>query len=185
MNNTWAKDAGNVLAQSAHEVSEGREVRAAGTTQGNEGHVFATGAFDPTAADNALRVGKEHHLQEHRGPIRRGARLIVSKARIKARQIDRVIEQVVQRMLEGARQQLALKIHGKKAWACIDLFVPGHVHLHYVVLPLNLDIPSGSRHDDTFYTASLGGGRDQAYEMDSDPIPCRYSDRRLDSCPLV
>lgn len=38
-----------------------------------------------TTADDASRVGEQHHLQEHRGRVRRGARLVVAIARIEAR----------------------------------------------------------------------------------------------------
>jgi len=83
---------GDVLAHAADEVGDGGEMRAAIAAQGDEGHLFPASPLDATAADNALRIGEQHHLQQHRRRIRRGPRLVVAKPRIEARQIDLVIE---------------------------------------------------------------------------------------------
>ena len=53
--------------------------------------------LDRAAADDPLRVGEEHHLEQHRRRIRRGARRVVLKPRVEVREIELVIEQVVQR----------------------------------------------------------------------------------------
>jgi len=94
--------------------------------EGDERHVFLAGPLDPAAADDALRVGEEHHLQEQRRRIRRRPRRVVAKARIEVRQIDRVIEQVVEGVLEGPGQQLPRQIHGQEARVGIDVLVAGH-----------------------------------------------------------
>ena len=68
--------------------------------------MLLTRAFDRATAHDALGVGKQHHLQEHGRWIRRSARVIILNPGVEVRQIDVVIEQVIQRMLERARQQL-------------------------------------------------------------------------------
>jgi hypothetical protein len=86
----------------------------------------AAGLLDPTAADNALRIGKQHHLQQHRRRIRRGSRLVVAKACIEARQIDLMVEQVIQGVLERPRQQLSRQIDRQQSRTRIDRLVAGH-----------------------------------------------------------
>jgi hypothetical protein len=104
----------DVLAHRAHEVRDRGEMRRGVAAEGNERHVFLAGPFDPTAADDALRVGEEHYLQQQRWRIGRGPGRVIAKARIKRGQIDRVIEQVMQRMLERPGQQLPPQIHGQE-----------------------------------------------------------------------
>lgn len=116
----------DVLAQCAHEGRDRREMRRGVAAQGDERHVFLAGPLDPTAADDALRVGEEHHLQQHRRRIRRRPRRVVAKARIEVRQIDRVIEQVVEGVLERPGQQLPRQIHGQEAGVRIDVLVASH-----------------------------------------------------------
>ncbi len=60
------------------------------------------------------------------GGLRRGARLVVAKAHIEARQINLAIEQVIQRMLEGTRQQLPPQIDRQQSRTHIDLLVASH-----------------------------------------------------------
>ena len=116
----------DVLAHAADEVGDGGEMRAAIAAQGDKGHLVAAGPFNATAADNALRIGKQHHLQQHRRRIGRGARRVVAKARIEARPIDLVIEQVIQCMLEGTRQQLPRQIDRQQSRTRINVLVAGH-----------------------------------------------------------
>ena len=51
---------------------------------------------------------------------------VVAEARVEAGQVEFVIEQVIQRVLEGAGQQLPCKIDRQEARAGIDVFVAGH-----------------------------------------------------------
>jgi len=71
-------------------------MRTAVAAQGDEGHLFAAGPLDATAVDDVSRKSEQHHLQKHRRRIRRGTRRVVAKPRIEARQIDLVLEQVIQ-----------------------------------------------------------------------------------------
>lgn len=70
-----------------------------------------------------------HWLERHLtalGTMGRRLRRVVAKARIKVRQIDRVIEQVVEGVLERPGQQLPRKIHRQEAWVRIDVLVASH-----------------------------------------------------------
>ena len=119
---TRAMSSPSVLTNCAIVVKCGRGVAA----EGDERHVLLAGALDPATAHDALRVGEEHHLQQHRRRIRRRARLVVPKARIERRQIDRVIEQMIQRVLEGAGEQLPREIDGQEPRVRVDVLVAGH-----------------------------------------------------------
>lgn len=91
----------DVLAERAHEVGNRREVRRGVPTQRDERDVVATALFDPPAAHDTVGAPDEHHLEEHRGRGRRSARGIIAKAGIEVREINGVIEQVIDCVLEG------------------------------------------------------------------------------------
>ena len=82
--------------------------------------------FDRPTAHDALRIGEEHHLEQHGRRIRRSACRVIPEARIEVRQIDFVVEQVVQRVLERPRQQLAREVDGQKLGIGVDVLVAGH-----------------------------------------------------------
>ena len=73
--------------------------------------MLAAGALDGSAADDALAVGEQHDLEQHGGRVGRSAGFIVAEPRIEARQVDFVIEQMVQRVFDGAGQKLALQVN--------------------------------------------------------------------------
>ena len=72
----------DVLTERAHELGDRREVRRAVTAQGDERDVLLARALDLPAAHDALRVREQHHLEQERRRIRRGARRIVLKSRV-------------------------------------------------------------------------------------------------------
>jgi len=76
--------------------------------------VAATGRLDAAAADDAPRIGKEDQLEQHHRRISRCTGRVVAEALVQAGQIQFVIEQVVERVFEGAGKQLPGKIDGKK-----------------------------------------------------------------------
>jgi len=114
------------VAQRADEVGDGGEVRGGVAAEGEEGDVLAAEARDPTAADDTVRVRTEHDLEQHGGRIRGRARVVVAEARVEGRQVDRVRQQVVRGVLEGAGQQLLGEIDGQEARAGVDGRVAGH-----------------------------------------------------------
>ena len=76
------------------------------SSRGIERHMLLARAFDAAAADDALRVPKEHDLEQHGRRIDRRAGRVVPKTRIKVRQIDRPVEQMVERVLERAGRRI-------------------------------------------------------------------------------
>lgn len=62
----------------AHEAGDGGEVRCTVPGQREKGDVLAAGTFDAPAADNALRIGEQDHLEQHRWWVRRGAGLVIA-----------------------------------------------------------------------------------------------------------
>ena len=120
------QDPRDVLAQCADEVCDRRAVRARIARERDERHVLRARAFDAAAAHDALGVGEEHHFEQHGRRIGRGARLIVPKPRVEGRQVDRVVQEMIQRVLERARQQLLGQVDGQEPRGGVDVLVAGH-----------------------------------------------------------
>ena len=120
------KDLGDFIAQRAHEVGNRREMRRGHAAQGHERHVFLAQALDRPAAHDTLGVRKQHHLEQHRRRVRGRARCIVPEPGVKVRQIDFVVEQVVERVLERARQQLAGEVDRDELRVRVQRLVSGH-----------------------------------------------------------
>ena len=118
---------GDVVVQRADELRDRGEMGRAVAAERDEGHVLLTGPFDAATADDALRIREQHDPQQHRGRIRRGPGRVVPEAGVEMRQVDRVVEQMVERVLEGAGQELPRQVDGQEARVRIDVFVAGHV----------------------------------------------------------
>lgn len=71
-------------------------------------------------------IGEQHDLEQHGGRIRGRARRVAPEPRVEVRQVDFVVEQVIQRVLERARQQLAGEVHRQKLRIRIEGLVAGH-----------------------------------------------------------
>jgi len=106
------KDARDILAQRAHELRDRGEVRRALATERGEGHVLLAGPLDLTAAHNPLRVRQEHDLEQQRRWIGWRAGRVVLEPGIDLREVDRVVQPVIQRVLERSGQELPGQIHG-------------------------------------------------------------------------
>ena len=116
----------DVRTERAHELGDGREVRGTVSAEGDERHVLLTRPLDLPAAHDPLRVREQHHLEQQRGRIGRGARRIILKPRVEVRQVDRVLEQMIQRVLERAGQQLPRQVNGQQSGLRIDVLVARH-----------------------------------------------------------
>lgn len=73
------------------------------------------------SADQPARIGEEHDLQEQGGRIRWSPGLIISKARIERREIDRAVEQVVEGMFKRARMQLLRERSTGRNFGCVSM----------------------------------------------------------------
>ena len=91
--------------------------------------MLAARTLDAAAGDDAARVGQQHDLQEHGRRVGTRTDLVVVEARVERAQVDLAVEQVVQRVLEGAGQQLRLEIDGQEPGAGVDMLVAGHLGL--------------------------------------------------------
>ncbi|HEX9579974.1 MAG TPA: hypothetical protein VF970_02630, partial [Gemmatimonadales bacterium] len=58
-----------------------------------------------------MRIRRQHDLQEHRRWIGRGAGVIIPEPGIERRQIYELVQQMLDRMLEGAGEELPTQIH--------------------------------------------------------------------------
>jgi hypothetical protein len=80
-----------------------------------------------------------------------------SKACVEAAQVDLAVEQVVQRMLQRAGQQLCLEVDCQKPWAGVDCLVAGHRGAPVIALQLPCNTcASPADFGDGFPTTSLG-----------------------------
>ena len=135
---------GDFLIEAGDEGGEGREVWRRVTGERNEGDVFPAQAFDPPAADDALRVGAENEFEQGARRIGRGTVQVVTVTGIETGKIEFVIEQVMHGMLETAGQQLFLQIDGEKTRAGVDDLVTGHDVTAKWNIAWTLVIPVGS-----------------------------------------
>ena len=77
-------------------------------------------------ADDALAVGEQDDLEQHGGRIGGSAGGVVIEPGIEAGQVELVIDEVIERVFEGAGKQLPLQVNGKETGAGVDVFVAGH-----------------------------------------------------------
>ncbi len=70
--------------------------------------------------------GEQHDFEQHGRRVGGGAGQVVLVAAIEARQVEFVVDQMVECVFEAAGQQLPFKIDGEKARAGVDGFVAGH-----------------------------------------------------------
>ena len=101
-----AKHRFHVLAQGRHEVRQRREMRLLIARQRNEHHVLHTRPRHRARRGDAARVGEQHYLEQYRRIVGRRASAVVLEACSKTIEVNLVVDQVAQRVLEGARQQL-------------------------------------------------------------------------------
>jgi hypothetical protein len=85
-----------------------------------------TGPGHRPARDDAAGVGEQDHPEQHAGRIGRGPGLVVPVPRIERRQVEGGLEQVVQRVLEGAREQLRGEVDGDEPRLGVDRLVARH-----------------------------------------------------------
>ena len=143
------EELGDFVSQARDEGGDGGEVGSAISGQGDEGDVFAAGALDAPAADDAPAVGKENDLEQHPRRVGAGAGEIVLVAAVKAPEIDFVVDDPVQCVFEAARQELPLQIHGEEPRVGINVLVAGHAALPLLVPLRLLVIPFGSQQNAT------------------------------------
>ena len=95
----------------------------------DECHMLAAERRDPAASDHAVRVRREHHLEQHRRWVGRCALRVVPVMRIEGRQVELVVNQIVERVLERARQELPRQVHRQELRLRVDVLVAGHGRL--------------------------------------------------------
>ena len=94
----------DVVTARADEMGNGGEVRRGHAAERHDRHVLLADAFDRPAPHDALRVREEHDLEQHGRWVRRRAGRVIAEASVEVRQIDFVIEQMIERVLERARE---------------------------------------------------------------------------------
>ena len=94
-----------------------------------------------------LTVGEQHNLEQHGRRVGGGTGGVVAVACIETGQVDLMLDQMVQSVLERARQELALQIDSEKPRTGVNVLVAGHSLLPKPNAGWSLDIPFGSRQD--------------------------------------
>lgn len=74
------------------------------TREGDEDDVLTAGRLDVAAADDALAVGEEDDLEQHRRWVGGCAGGVVLVVDIESAEVDLMVEQVVECVLNGAGQ---------------------------------------------------------------------------------
>jgi|GEM_PF-2449516 len=90
--------------------------------------VLAAHALDLSAADDPLRVRKQHHPAQQRGRINRRAGRVTLKSCVEVRRIDCVIQQMIERLLERLRQQLLGQVDRQQPRLRINVLVARHAN---------------------------------------------------------
>src|SRR5215510_11070829 len=85
-----------------------------------------TGALYGPGTDQPSRVGQENNLKQQGRRIGRGATPVIAKTLIKLGELHLVINQMTQRVFEGARQDLERKIDGNELRTHINRLVASH-----------------------------------------------------------
>jgi hypothetical protein len=100
----------NLIGVLADELSQGGEVRDGIAGQRLENDVGLAAPLDLAAGGDALRVRKQNNLQQNGRIVGQSASVVVAVLGMKHRQIQLVFDQIVNRVLEGARLELLLVI---------------------------------------------------------------------------
>ena len=85
------------------------------------------GRFDAPAAYQATAVAQQHNLEHHARIICTRAALVVAEAFIQRTQIEFVVDQVIERELEGSGLDLFAQHHRQKPGIAVDHLVSRHV----------------------------------------------------------
>ena len=157
----------DVIAERADKVGNCRDMRGDHAAEGHERHVFLAQPLNRPTAYDALRVREEDHLEQHRRRIRRRAGGVVPKPGVDVHQIDGVLERVVQRVLEGTRQQLEgevdrdeLRVGGQRLVAGHEAVLDSGVAVTQLVAGgrrCHFNCRSATQRVSGFPTASLAG----------------------------
>jgi hypothetical protein len=88
--------------------------------------LFPTEALDPAAAYHSMRVPREYHLEEHGRRIGGGPSRIIAEPRIEDREVNGLLQQVVDGVFKGAGEELPRQIDGQELGLSVDVLVAGH-----------------------------------------------------------
>ena len=82
--------------------------------------------LDRAAGDDALAVGQQHDLEHDTRVIRAGTDFVVVEGRVHGREIQLVLDQVIQRKGKAARNNLLGEFHRQHEAVALAGFVAGH-----------------------------------------------------------
>jgi len=117
-------------AQPLTKLGDRGEVRLGVAREDHEQHVLPACRLDRTAAQDPSAVGEQHDLEQHARGIGRSPGRVVAKPRREGRKIQLVIDQVGQRVLEAAWDDLRGQIHRQQSRAHVDVLVARHFGTH-------------------------------------------------------
>jgi hypothetical protein len=120
------QDATNAPTPCTDKGGQRGEVRSGSPADGHEQAILPTGTLQGPSTHPPARVGQEDDLEQQGGGIGRGAPLIVAKPGIKLGALRLVINQITQRVFEGAGQNLAGVIDREELRPHINRLVARH-----------------------------------------------------------
>jgi hypothetical protein len=122
-----AVDLGTELA---HELGDVGVARARIARQGHEQHVVIAGRFDLAAGDETAAVGQQHDLEHDARVVGAGAGGVVAESGVQRREVEFVIDQVVQCEFERAGLDLLFEHHRDEHAVALGGLVAGHPGPH-------------------------------------------------------
>ena len=118
----------DLLMRAGNKLCNGSEVGATVGRDDHEHHIFPTQGFDFATAGDASRVGQQHDLEQDGRIVGRAAVLVIVKAMVKDAQVEFVIDQVMDRVLEGSGQDLLIEgDRNHDQLVVVVIFELGHV----------------------------------------------------------
>ena len=105
---------GGQIAHGRNERSKGGEVRQAVAGHRHKQHMLAASGLHLAATDHPAAVGQQDDFEQHGRVVGRCAFNAVAVTGMKVGEVEFVIDQVAQRVLKGAGQQLFIEVDGQQ-----------------------------------------------------------------------
>ena len=121
-----AKERFDLYAQAANELGNVGVAGLAVTADGDELHVAQAGLFNSAARYQPLAVRQQDDLEHDARVVGTGADFVILELGIHAREVEFVIDQIVQCKCETARNDLFTEHHRQQQAVAVLGFVAGH-----------------------------------------------------------
>src|SRR6185295_6564325 len=123
----FQKERDDLPVQAGNKIGDGGEVGPGVGRQRHEDNILLAALRDLPAGSNPSGVGIQNDLQQDGWIISRRTELIIVVASLEYRQVNLLVDEIVERVLEGPRQNLFIEEDGNElALGVVVLFVSRH-----------------------------------------------------------